>query len=73
MSEGSGKRGTEVFEMELDYQPLCNDLRVAHEISGGFNFVHLYDSDDYDKFMLGEDEIVALHKYLGQVIKEHNL
>lgn len=55
--------------MDYDYEPLCNDLRVATDHSGGFWFVHLYGADDYDRFILGEDEIVALHKYLGEVIK----
>lgn len=57
----------------IDYEPLCNDLRVKQESCGGFTFVSLYDADDYDKFLLGEDEIVALHDYLTKVIKQHNL
>ncbi|HEU0049870.1 MAG TPA: hypothetical protein VFQ43_19940 [Nitrososphaera sp.] len=57
----------------LDYQALVNDLRVAEVESGGFHFVHLYDADDYDKFMLGEDEVLALSKFLNEFIKRHNL
>lgn len=58
---------------DLDYKPLCNDLRVAEDTAGGFVFVHLYDADDYNKFQLGEDEIVALHCHLTAVIQKHKL
>ena len=52
---------------------LANDLRVAETKQGGFLFVELYDADDYDRFLLGEDEIKALHRYLGLVIQENKL
>ena len=58
---------------ELDYQPLVNDLRVAHDECGGFHFVHLYDADDHYKFLLGEDEIKSLHQYLTGLIALHKL
>lgn len=49
---------------------LVNDLRATKETTGGFTFVELYDADDYNKFILGEDEIVALYEYLTPVVKE---
>ena len=58
---------------DLDYKALANDLRVAVDEGGGFVFVHLYDADDYDTFLLGEDEILTLHEFLGNLIKEKNL
>ena len=58
---------------ETDETVLANDLRATKELSGGFVFVHLYDADDHDKFMLGEDEIVSLRDYLNEVIKGENL
>lgn len=59
--------------MPKEYEVLANDVRVAHETGGGFNFVHLYDADDHESFMLGEDEILALYRYLGKVIEDQNL
>jgi len=52
---------------------LANELRVTLAEAGGFFFVDLYDADDHDKFQLGEDEIVSLHRYLGKVIAEKEL
>jgi hypothetical protein len=57
----------------LDYIGLVNDLRVAQDKAGGFIFVYLYDADDHDRYMLGEDEIVALRDYLNKAIAEHKL
>lgn len=60
--------------LEVDKQKaLANELRVTLTEAGGFFFVDLYDADDYDKFQLGEDEIVSLHRYLGKVIAEKEL
>ena len=59
--------------MPLDYKPLVNDLRVAVEHDGGFTFVYLYDADDYDRYVLGEDEIKALHAFLGEIILRQHL
>ena len=50
-----------------------NDLRISEEVAGGFVFVHLYDADDYEQIQLGEDEILELHKVLGEVIERHKL
>jgi hypothetical protein len=52
---------------------LVNDLVVSEETSGGWTFVYLRDTDDGDKFQLGEDEILALHKYLSGVIERKRL
>lgn len=49
------------------------DFKVRLDQDGGFVFVFLEDTDDGDKFMLNEDRIVVLHRYLGEVIKQHNL
>lgn len=59
--------------IELDFEPLRNDLRVAHDKIGGFNFVHLYDADDHDKFMIDEDNIIPLRDYLNKVIEKGKL
>jgi hypothetical protein len=48
-------------------------VRVSKTVAGGFVFVRLRDTDDGDTFQLGEDEILALHEYLGQVIADHRL
>lgn len=48
---------------------LVNDLYTTHEVSGGFNFVTLLDADDGDKFLLGEDEIIALYRYLKPITR----
>lgn len=66
----SGGGSEEVFMTE---DASCNELRMSQSKHGGFVFVDLYDADDHDKFQLGEDEIVALHKYLSSIIVEHNL
>ncbi len=52
---------------------LANDLRVTLTCEGGWNFVKLYDADDYDTYLLGEDEIISLYEYLGRVISERGL
>lgn len=56
-----------------DYELSVNELRAWQEKIGGFVFVYLYDADDYDKFQLGEDEIIALRDYLNRIILQHNL
>lgn len=53
-----------------EYTPLANDLRVKREEAGGFTFVELYDADDGDRFILGEDEIISLYKFLSPIFQE---
>lgn len=56
-----------------DYKTLVNDLQVVEEEAGGFYFVYIHDSDDGDTFQLGEDEMIALHEYLGEYLKHNEL
>lgn len=58
--------------MSNDFEPCGNnDLRVRVGPSGGFIFVELYDADDHDHIVLQEDDIIALKKWLDQVVAEH--
>lgn len=50
-----------------DKQMLVNDLQVQTDKKGGFYFVELIDTDDEVRFILGEQEIVALRDYLNLV------
>lgn len=46
-----------------------NDLLVKAGVTGGFTFVDLRDTDDGDKIVLGEEEIIILHQLLSKVVK----
>ena len=56
-----------------DYDVLHGDVRIRTTYTGGFVHVELYDADDYDRFLLDEDSIVALRDYLNGVIQAYNL
>ena len=61
-------------DTDLDHdRHLHGDVNVNKTVAGGFVIVRLRDTDDGDTFQLGEDEILALHQYLGQVIADHKL
>ena len=55
------------------YKLLCGDLQVASEKNDKWAFVYLCDANDHEKFMLIDDEIVALRDYLNKVIVDYRI
>lgn len=56
-----------------DWEMLTHEVKLQWSKHGGFVFVHLLDLDDRRRFQLGEDEILALHRRLGEIIQEEKL
>lgn len=73
--------GPTAAEIEADskekYEPhetvLANDLRAIYDGKSGFAHVTLYDADDYERFYLGEDELLSLRDYLNKLYDEKKL
>lgn len=50
-----------------------DDLEIADAWAGGFAMVELKDIDDGDKIILNENQIIGLHKFLGELIHHYKL